>query len=262
MKTCTKCNEAKPVDGFYSRTLKRRDGTPYTYQEAQCKDCKRADTNARMQPEDKRQKSREYARGRCPVARLNERKLEAKIAGREHRTRAEISARSKAVAEIKAQAAKLKREREERARAERIAREPWRDRSLTEAERFAMRYSMDPEFNIKQKLRAALKRKRQGIRLAEMVRGAIVRNGKSPRAEAFLGYSVGALKQHMERQFTKGMTWEAFTAGRIHIDHRVPMSSFDLSNPEELQRAWAITNLQPLWAEANLAKGSRRELLV
>lgn len=77
-----------------------------------------------------------------------------------------------------------------------------------------------------------------------------------------LGYDVDDLKRHLERQFTKGMDWPAFMRGEVHIDHRVPLSAFDLDDEVEVRSAWALTNLQPLWAADNLAKGGRRSLLV
>lgn len=165
--------------------------------------------------------------------------------------------------------ARLKQERIAAERAQReaqrqadIERYPWRDPSLSDAEAFRLQYRLDPEFNLKQRMRAALKRKRQGIRLAELFRDAIYRQGTSPRAEAFAGYSTADLKRHLERQFTKGMTWQAFCEGRIHIDHIVPLSSFDLSNPDELKAAWALTNLRPLWGKDNLCKAASRVHLI
>ena len=139
---------------------------------------------------------------------------------------------------------------------------PWQQAGLTKAERFRLQYRLDPEFAIKQRVRAALKRRRQGIRLDRLVRGAVERAGRSGRAEAFLGYTMPELRDHLERQFTRRMSWRAFCEGRIHIDHIVPLSSFDLSNPAELRRAWCMTNLRPAWARDNLAKGARRETLL
>lgn len=46
-------------------------------------------------------------------------------------------------------------------------------------------------------------------------------------------------------------------ARKWHIDHVVPLSSFDLSDPEQFRRAVHFSNLQPLWQDENVRKGGR-----
>ena len=72
-----------------------------------------------------------------------------------------------------------------------------------------------------------------------------------------LGCSVEYLRQHLEKQFSKGMTWK----NRVlwHIDHILPCASFDLTNPEEQRRCFHYSNLQPMWAADNLRKGASVE---
>lgn len=50
------------------------------------------------------------------------------------------------------------------------------------------------------------------------------------------------------------MTWAAFNAGEIHLDHRTPLSKFDCTTEAGIRAAWALTNLQPLWATDNQRK--------
>jgi hypothetical protein len=74
--------------------------------------------------------------------------------------------------------------------------------------------------------------------------------------ESLLGYSIHDLRVHLERQFLPGMDWR--NMGEWHIDHIVPLASFTITGPDdpELRRAWALTNLRPLWAADNIRKGA------
>lgn len=61
------------------------------------------------------------------------------------------------------------------------------------------------------------------------------------------------LKEHLEKQFTDGMSWENHGLYGWHIDHIIPLSS--AKTEEEIYELCHYTNLQPLWAEDNLKKG-------
>lgn len=70
-----------------------------------------------------------------------------------------------------------------------------------------------------------------------------------------LGYNVESLKRHLEKRFSKGMTWGNY--GKWHIDHIKPVSAFTFSSYTDIQfqQCWALENLQPLWAKENISKG-------
>jgi len=78
----------------------------------------------------------------------------------------------------------------------------------------------------------------------------------------FVDWTVTELRTHLERQFTRGMSWE--NMGEWHIDHIVPLSSFTITGPDdpELRRAWALPNLRPLWGRENESKGAKRLTLL
>ncbi len=70
-----------------------------------------------------------------------------------------------------------------------------------------------------------------------------------------IGCSWIDFKIYLESKFTEGMSWDNY--GKWHIDHIVPLSSFDLSDPVQLEKACHYTNLQPLWAKDNLKKSNK-----
>ena len=52
-----------------------------------------------------------------------------------------------------------------------------------------------------------------------------------------IGCTVAQLRQHLEAQFTDGMSWENYGKHGWHVDHIRPCASFDLADPEQ-QRQW------------------------
>jgi len=76
---------------------------------------------------------------------------------------------------------------------------------------------------------------------------------KNTKTQEMLGVDWEVAKQHIERQFTKGMNWDNY--GEWHIDHIIPLSS--AKTPERLKQLCHYTNLQPMWAEENLSKSDK-----
>lgn len=89
------------------------------------------------------------------------------------------------------------------------------------------------------------------------VRKAIKKNSKSLSTFKLLGCTVEYLKDYLELKFKDGMTWENHGLHGWHIDHIVPISNFDLADPEQQKKCFHYTNLQPLWAIDNLKKGNK-----
>ena len=83
------------------------------------------------------------------------------------------------------------------------------------------------------------------------------------RIESFFGYPVEDLMLHLERQFSRGMSWANYGA-QWTIDHIIPLAAFDITEPGDAEfcAAWALPNLRPLGKIANGRKGARRELLL
>ncbi|MFA5234150.1 MAG: hypothetical protein WC390_07105 [Sulfurimonas sp.] len=83
---------------------------------------------------------------------------------------------------------------------------------------------------------------------------ALKGNIKSKRTIELLGCSIDFLKQHLENKFTTGMTWLNYGRNGWEIDHILPCSKFDLSDPEQQKQCFHFSNLQPLWAKENKGK--------
>lgn len=93
---------------------------------------------------------------------------------------------------------------------------------------------------------------RDGV--ADTIRKALKRNGSSPFVLRELGYTIADLRKHLERQFTDGMSWDAYMRGEIHIDHIKPKASFNFAVHSEWVECWSLSNLRPMWAVENMRK--------
>ena len=253
-KTCQQCGALKPAHEFW-RDPKCADGL-----KGRCRDCERT---------VRRRARRPYVRTRTAVQRQRERQRAAKKAGRappptaeEKRRRAAERAAARAIqAEARRVAIAQQRARSDQEVAEHYATigQPWANPRLSWSERYRLRYRLDPDFNLRERLRLGEKarRRKRGI-CSWVVRKAVGKHTASPAIEKRLGYTITELRRHLERQFTRGMTWPLFTAGKIDIDHIVPLKLFDLSDSEQIRAAWALTNLRPAWPKDNNAKGCKR----
>lgn len=103
------------------------------------------------------------------------------------------------------------------------------------------RRKVDPKFRLNRNISKAI-----WLSLKESKKGA--------HWEFLVGYTIETLKKHLEKLFIKGMTWENY--GKWHIDHEIPISAFNFTNSEhrDFSRAWALSNLQPMWASENHKK--------
>ncbi len=130
----------------------------------------------------------------------------------------------------------------------------WRKNNKERKNAYDRKYIRDNKERLRER-----RRNNPQIRIADNLRrrinSAIRSNQKVGSAVRDLGCSIEYLKQHLENQFKLRMTWNNY--GKWHIDHIIPLKSFDLTNREQFLHACHYTNLQPLWAEENLSKGAK-----
>lgn len=249
MKTCTKCLVEKQPEQF-GRDKAAKDGLA-----SRCKNCKRSASEEyrRANPEKVRLATAIWAKANVEAAK----KYRA-----EHK--AEAAARGK----------KWQQENPEKV-AEKTRR--WRERNPGREIGAALIYKA----NNKQKIAASKKAYREAnpesvrregekrrtcpkYKIEATIRArlhrAIAKNGA--RTFDLLGYTSEQLKAHLERQFTKGMTWGNY--GEWHIDHILPLASFSYSSASDpdFRAAWSLPNLRPLWADENQSKSSKRLTLL
>jgi hypothetical protein len=108
------------------------------------------------------------------------------------------------------------------------------------------RKQRDPEYKILVNLRRRM--------------NSAIKNGsgfKCGSSKELLGGELEVIKEHLESQFTNGMSWDNYGYDGWHIDHIKPCSSFNMSDPVQQRECFHYTNLQPLWKRDNLIKGNK-----
>jgi hypothetical protein len=100
-------------------------------------------------------------------------------------------------------------------------------------------------------------KKRISHTFSSRMRIALASGKKGRPWENLVGYTVDDLKKHLEKQFSKGMTWGNY--GEWHIDHKIPVAVFNFKSFEDIdfKRCFALSNLQPMWALENISKGAK-----
>jgi len=109
------------------------------------------------------------------------------------------------------------------------------------------------------------RRKDSSFRITENLRRRLLSalNGKTKSKPTLklLGCSIEYLKEHLQ-QTAIGNGYinfdiNSYSGKDYHIDHIIPCASFDLSNPKEQQRCFHYSNLQILSAFDNLIKSDK-----
>ncbi|MDX1372513.1 MAG: hypothetical protein R3321_08575 [Nitrososphaeraceae archaeon] len=139
-----------------------------------------------------------------------------------------------------------------------IVHKKWYDNNRLEQKQRALDYY----YNNKQRRKRYVNFKRKtdlnfwfAHNLRSRINSAIKTNQKVGSAVQDLGCTIPELKEHLEKQFQSGMNWN--NRGKWHIDHIIPLDSFDLTDRKQFLKAVNYKNLQPLWETDNLSKGKK-----
>lgn len=231
MKICSKCKEAKPLSEFFKRASSSDGKT------SACKECNKKKTYAWRSAN--KEKWNEYVKGEYQNSERRKNKI-------------------KRNAELKAAADKYRSENAALINSERAKRNERRPAVIA----YRKAFRSTPEYKERARERRRIKHETEpGFRLNRRMSSAIARtlkDGKGGRSwMSLVPYTLDQLHRHIERQFTKGMTWE--NMGDWHIDHIIPLASFSFETEADadFQAAWAMTNLRPLWAKENIVKHAK-----
>lgn len=99
----------------------------------------------------------------------------------------------------------------------------------------------NPIYRIRNYLRARIRRK--------------VRTG-TKNFDHLIGCTPQELKDHLQRQFDKGMSWDNYGTYWV-VDHIQPLRLFDLLKEDQIRAACHFTNLQPLTEVENQLKAGQ-----
>jgi len=108
------------------------------------------------------------------------------------------------------------------------------------------KYKTDLKFNITK-------------RISKEIRDYLKGNKNGRHWEDLVGYTSNDLIKRLKKTMPEGYTWADYFKNRLHIDHIIPISTFNYSNPEnpDFKRCWALENLRLLPARENLIKHNK-----
>jgi len=122
-------------------------------------------------------------------------------------------------------------------------------------------YRKENKEKIKIGMRSAMKKhraKNNNYRLRDNIQTLLryhIKN-KTQSVIKYIGCTLQEYNNHISSQFTPEMTWDNYGI-YWEIDHIIPISSFDLSIPEEANKAFHYTNTQPLPIIENRKKSNK-----
>jgi hypothetical protein len=238
-KVCTICKQEKNIEDFTFEKGNKKDG-----RRASCKECCR-------------KKNAEYIKANPDKKLESDKKSYEKLKEKKLAQKKEyyLKKREEILLKRKEYAANNKQKIAERFKT-------YRENNLEKSKERNRLYQRKHSAILSQKKKqlinsTPLRQFKERIRM--LTKGAFYRLKQDKRfnTHTILGADWEVVKEHFVSQFKDGMTWEAFIAGEIHVDHIQPLAS--AKTEEELIALCHYTNLQPLWCLDNLSKGATFE---
>jgi len=96
-------------------------------------------------------------------------------------------------------------------------------------------------------------------RMAGAMRKALKGNKSGRHWEVLVNYTLEDLQKRLQHTMPNGYIWQDYLNGKLHIDHKIPISVFNFEKPEDddFQRCFALKNLQLLPAIDNIIKSNK-----
>lgn len=253
MKTCTKCEIAKPDEEFGKRKASK-DGLKSHCKQCECEAAQiyRGNNKEKVRDQNKkyRQEHSQERAEKCREWRANNQE-HVKSHAKQYRQKEHVKEAKRRYSEKmrrkagilpvqKLPESEIKRRNVKRARNYKLRN--WKKVTENQRRWASKRLKNDPGFRI---------RKCLATRIYHAVKG----NSKSANTIKLLGCSIEEFLTYLERKFEKSMTFRNY--GDWHVDHIIPCALFDLTKPEEQKACFHFENLQPMWAKDNLSKGAK-----
>ena len=108
------------------------------------------------------------------------------------------------------------------------------------------RRKIDPKFNLNRKI-------------SRLISRSLKDNKNGRHWENLIGYNLKDLIKRLEKTIPESYNWGDFMKGKLHIDHKIPISAFNFTNINHIdfQKCWALNNLQLLPAKENIIKSNK-----
>ena len=95
--------------------------------------------------------------------------------------------------------------------------------------------------------------------MACAVRSSLKGNKKGRHWEIIIGYTLKDLEAHLKSTLPKGYIWSDYLDCKLHLDHIIPLSIFNIKNANSkgFKKAWLLENLRLIPAKENLRKNNK-----